>query len=78
MQTTTNTHISTLGVFASIKRVLITICTSLVKACTLVDTSLDAAQDVADSGRILTQQLKQETQLTADAQLSALKSLKIV
>jgi len=78
MQTTTNNHISTLGVFASIKRVLITICTSLVKACTLVDTSLDAAQDVADSGRILTQQLKQETQLTADAQLSALKSLKIV
>ena len=69
---------TSIGVFASIKRVLITICSSLIKTCTLVDTTLDAAQDVADSGKILTSQLKQETKLTADAEISALKSLKVV
>ena len=78
MSTTTNTQHSSRGLFASIKHVLVTLCTSLIKACTLVDTTLNAAQDIADSGKILTSQLKQETELNADAEISALKSLKVV
>lgn len=70
--TTTPTKTTSIGMFSAMKHVIVTICTSIVKACTLVDTSLDAAQDIADSGRILTSQLKEETLITAKAQLKLL------
>ena len=64
---------TSLGIFAAIKQVLVTICTSVIKACKLVDTSLDAAQDVADSGKVLTAALKEETIINSAKQLKLLE-----
>ena len=61
-----------IGIFASIKHVITTICRSLVGACTLVDTTIDMAQDLADAGKLTTLLVKQQAQANANSQLEEL------
>ena len=68
------TNNSTLGVFGSIKHVIISICNQLVKLCEVSETSLDAVHDIAKTGKVYTKQMHDEAELTATKELEELNA----
>ena len=61
------------SIFTGIKSVIMSICSSIVKSCNQIDSSLDISQDLIDTCKVHSSSLLSETQLTCDSQLLLLE-----
>ena len=68
----TTQPVSSIGVFAAIKQVVVTVCNVLIGLCTVANKTVKSMDDIATVGNISTDQMVREAKINAEAQIAQL------